>query len=182
MLNKFFVSNRRDFSSLSEQEVLALAISSEEDDARIYLAYADGLREDYPQSAKIFEDMAAEEGEHRTRLCYRMKSLLDAGMEVPASTDAPVVDYPPLANIHDMVNRSTSSGAPFVPEERVTVAEAVHVARSAALRIRENFALSILYNIVAVPFAVAGLATPLIAALAMSLSSISVTLNALRLR
>ncbi|RKF08632.1 rubrerythrin family protein [Oceaniradius stylonematis] len=68
MLNKFFVSNRRDFSSLSEQEVLALAISSEEDDARIYLAYADGLREDYPQSAKIFEDMAAEEGEHRTRL------------------------------------------------------------------------------------------------------------------
>ena len=62
------------------------------------------------------------------------------------------------------------------------VAEAVHVARSAALRIRENFALSILYNIVAVPVAVAGLATPLLAALAMSLSSISVTLNALRVR
>ena len=62
------VSSRRRFSDLSEQEVLALAISSEEDDARIYLAYADGLREDYPQSAKIFEDMAAEEGEHRTRL------------------------------------------------------------------------------------------------------------------
>jgi len=68
MLNRFFASHRRDFSSLSEQEVLALAISSEEDDARIYLAYANGLSDEYPQSAKIFEDMAAEEGEHRARL------------------------------------------------------------------------------------------------------------------
>ena len=50
--------------------------------------------------------------------------------------------------------------------EDLPVAEAVHVARSAALRIRENFALSILYNIVAVPVAVAGLATPLLVALA----------------
>jgi rubrerythrin len=48
MLNRFFPNTRRDFSSLSEQEILALAISSEEDDARIYLAYADGLRDDYP--------------------------------------------------------------------------------------------------------------------------------------
>jgi rubrerythrin len=48
--------------------VLALAISSEEDDARIYLAYADGLREQYPQSAKVFEDMAEEEHSHRNRL------------------------------------------------------------------------------------------------------------------
>ena len=62
------------------------------------------------------------------------------------------------------------------------VAEALGVARAATRRIRENFAISILYNIVAVPFAIAGFATPLMAALAMSLSSISVTLNALRLR
>ena len=47
---------------------LALAISSEEDDARIYLAYADGLREEYPNSAKIFEAMAEEETTHRARL------------------------------------------------------------------------------------------------------------------
>ena len=63
-----------------------------------------------------------------------------------------------------------------------SVAEALGVARAATRRIRENFAISILYNIVAVPFAIAGFATPLMAALAMSLSSISVTLNALRLR
>ena len=68
MLNRFWPTSRRDFDSLSEQEILALAISSEEDDARIYLAYAEGLREDFPDSAKIFEDMAEEEFGHRDRL------------------------------------------------------------------------------------------------------------------
>ncbi|WP_018688845.1 iron exporter MbfA [Ahrensia kielensis] len=68
MLNRFWPASRRDFSSLSEQEILALAISSEEDDARIYLAYADGLREEYPASAKIFEQMALEEETHREML------------------------------------------------------------------------------------------------------------------
>jgi erythrin-vacuolar iron transport family protein len=68
MLSRFFSFGRRPFASLSEQEILALAISSEEDDARIYKAYAEGLREDYPQSARIFDDMAEEENEHRRRL------------------------------------------------------------------------------------------------------------------
>ena len=62
---------------------------------------------------ELGDGIARAMGEPRTRFCYRMRSLLDAGMVVPASTDAPVVDYPPLANIHDMVNRSTSSGAPW---------------------------------------------------------------------
>ena len=68
MLTRFFGPSRRSFDDLSEQEMLALAISSEEDDGRIYLAYADGLREKYPQSAKVFEDMAEEESGHRNRL------------------------------------------------------------------------------------------------------------------
>lgn len=68
MISRFFGPSRRPFDSLTEQEVLALAISSEEDDARIYLAYADGLRDQYPQSAKVFEDMAEEEHNHRNRL------------------------------------------------------------------------------------------------------------------
>mgnify|MGYP006366176495 CR=1 FL=1 len=68
MFSRLFGSSRRDFSSLSEQEVLALAISSEEDDARIYASYADGLRQQFPQSAKVFLDMAAEENVHRARL------------------------------------------------------------------------------------------------------------------
>jgi rubrerythrin len=62
------VSSRRRFSDLSEQEILALAISSEEDDARIYRTYAEYLREDYPNSAAMFDEMAAEEDTHRKRL------------------------------------------------------------------------------------------------------------------
>ncbi|WP_028032249.1 iron exporter MbfA [Chelativorans sp. J32] len=68
MFNRLFGFNRRPFSSLSEQEILALAISSEEDDARIYRAYADGLAEEYPHSAAMFEEMAAEEDRHRASL------------------------------------------------------------------------------------------------------------------
>jgi erythrin-vacuolar iron transport family protein len=62
------LANRRRFGDLSEQEILALAISSEEDDARIYRQYAERLRRDYPASAAIFDGMAAEEDDHRHRL------------------------------------------------------------------------------------------------------------------
>ncbi|MDX2287760.1 MAG: ferritin family protein [Hyphomicrobiaceae bacterium] len=63
-----FLDGRRRFSELSEQEVLALAISSEEDDGRIYRMYAERLRADYPDTARIFEGMAEEENRHRARL------------------------------------------------------------------------------------------------------------------
>jgi len=56
------------FSDLTEQEILALAISAEEEDARIYADYAEGLKADFPASAKVFNEMAAEENEHRRRL------------------------------------------------------------------------------------------------------------------
>jgi erythrin-vacuolar iron transport family protein len=62
------LGNRRRFADLSEQEVLALAISSEEDDARIYRQYAERLRNEYPASAAIFDGMAEEEDAHRRRL------------------------------------------------------------------------------------------------------------------
>ena len=61
-------ASRRRFADLSEQEVLALAISSEEDDARIYRSFAEQLRDDYPASAAVFDGMAVEEDGHRTRL------------------------------------------------------------------------------------------------------------------
>jgi rubrerythrin len=65
------VTSRRRFADLSEQEILALAISSEEDDARIYRTFAEKLRETFPSSAKVFDGMAVEEDEHRRRLIER---------------------------------------------------------------------------------------------------------------
>ena len=65
----------RNFSDLTEREILALAIANEEEDGRIYLDLAEGLRGDYPGSARMFSEMAAEENEHRRRLLeiYREK-------------------------------------------------------------------------------------------------------------
>ena len=61
-------SSRRRFDDLSEREILALAISSEEDDARIYRMFGERLRDGYPATAALFDDMAVEEDEHRRRL------------------------------------------------------------------------------------------------------------------
>ncbi|GAC1337372.1 MAG: iron exporter MbfA [Acetobacteraceae bacterium] len=58
----------RTFTDLTEREILALAISSEEEDGRIYADFAESLREEFPDSARIFDDMAEEESEHRRML------------------------------------------------------------------------------------------------------------------
>lgn len=65
----------RSFESLSEKEILALAISLEEEDERIYADYAEGLRQDFPASAALFDGMREEETGHRHRLIelYREK-------------------------------------------------------------------------------------------------------------
>jgi rubrerythrin len=56
------------FADLSEQEILALAISNEDEDSRIYRGFAEGLREAFPASAKVFDEMADEEVRHRSML------------------------------------------------------------------------------------------------------------------
>ena len=58
----------RNLTDLDEKEILALAISSEEEDGRIYADFAQSLAEEYPDSARVFTDMAAEESEHRRML------------------------------------------------------------------------------------------------------------------
>ena len=65
----------RTFESLTEREILALAIASEEEDARIYGDFEDGLKESYPASAEMFRKMREEEDRHRHRLVelYRQK-------------------------------------------------------------------------------------------------------------
>src|SRR6266849_4253864 len=65
----------KQFKDLTEREILALAISLEEEDARIYGDFADGLRGEYPATAKLFEEMIGEESGHRARLIelYRQR-------------------------------------------------------------------------------------------------------------
>lgn len=66
---------KKNFKDLSEQEILALAISLEEEDSRIYGDFAEGLRDAYPSTAKIFDEMKAEESGHRQSLIdlYRQR-------------------------------------------------------------------------------------------------------------
>ena len=70
-------SNRKNFSQLSEKEVLALAISNEEDDSRIYASYAARLRNDFPGTAAIFDEMTEEENEHRRLLIDEYQRRFD---------------------------------------------------------------------------------------------------------
>ena len=58
----------KSFDALTERELLALAISNEEEDGRIYADFAHSLRDDYPDTARVFDEMAGEENEHRRRL------------------------------------------------------------------------------------------------------------------
>src|ERR1700730_19269293 len=64
----------RTFDSLTEREILALAISLEEEDERIYSDFAEGLRQDYPGTAQMFEGMREEESGHRRRLIELYRS------------------------------------------------------------------------------------------------------------
>jgi rubrerythrin len=71
----------RNFNSLSEREILALAISLEEEDERVYADYAEGLRQDFPGSAAVFEGMRDEESTHRRRLIELYQSRF--GTHIP---------------------------------------------------------------------------------------------------
>ena len=65
----------KSFKDLTEREILALAISLEEEDGRVYGDFVDGLRESYPATARMFEEMQSEESQHRTWLIenYRQR-------------------------------------------------------------------------------------------------------------
>lgn len=76
----------------------------------------------------------------------------------------------------------TASDMVLMGRDLSPIADAMTTAKAARGRIRENFTIATVYNVLAVPLAVAGLCSPLIAALAMSSSSITVSLNALRLK
>lgn len=76
-------------------------------------------------STELGDGMMAAVGPERTSWLYRQRSLLDAGVVLPGSSDRPVAAGAPLLGIHDMVNRRTASGAPFNAAEAITADEAL---------------------------------------------------------
>jgi hypothetical protein len=76
-------------------------------------------------ATEIGDGMLAAIAPDRQAWLYRQRSLLDAGMVLPGSSDRPVVSGAPLLGVHDMVNRRTASGVPFNPGEAITVQEAL---------------------------------------------------------
>jgi predicted amidohydrolase YtcJ len=71
------------------------------------------------------DGFAAALGEDRLDRTYRMRSFVEAGVELPGSTDAPVVPGEPLPSLHDMVNRRSAGGRPIAPREALTPAQAL---------------------------------------------------------
>ncbi len=77
-------------------------------------------------ATELGDGMLAAVGPERHGWLYRQRSLLEAGMVLPGSSDRPVVAGAPLLGIADMVNRRTASGAPFNPGEAITAQQALH--------------------------------------------------------
>jgi len=118
----------------------------------------------------------------------RVRAMTEEGRRVLMVGDG-LNDTAALAAAHVSISPASALDAARVASDIVLlggdlspIPAACGTARSATRRIRENFRIATVYNIIAVPLAVAGLCSPLIAALAMSASSITVSLNALRLR
>ena len=116
----------------------------------------------------------------------RIAALQQAGARVLMVGDG-LNDTAALAGAHVSISPAsaldaarTASDMVLLGRDLAPVADAIRVAGRARRRIAENFTIATVYNLVAVPVAVAGLATPLVAAAAMSLSSITVSLNAMR--
>lgn len=116
-----------------------------------------------------------------------LRTLADAGRKVLMIGDG-LNDAPALAAAHVSISPASAADAAQASADFILcgpnlspVLEAIDVARASKRRVLEGFTFAAIYNVFAIPFAAAGLVTPLISAIAMSGSSLAVTLNALRL-
>ncbi|NVK14460.1 MAG: rubrerythrin family protein [Rhodobacteraceae bacterium] len=127
-----FFTQRKHFAELSEQEILALAISSEEDDARIYRGYGERLRGEYPASAAMFDGMAAEEDGHRARLIALHEARF--GPAIPLIRREHVAGYYARRPVWLMENLSLDR---IRDEARAMERDAEHFYTAAAARTRD---------------------------------------------
>jgi Cu2+-exporting ATPase len=162
-------------AALKAKGIRIVMLSGDQEGAVASFAARLGI-EDYRANAKPEEKAAM------------LKDLADQGHKVLMVGDG-LNDTVALASAHVSISPATALDAARAASDMVLLGrdlaplpDAMETAKRARARIKENFTLATAYNVIAVPIAVAGFATPLVAALAMSASSITVSLNALRLR
>ncbi len=124
VLEAFEAGQRQVARANTRHRIEHVAVASDAQVARI----AAGGHVPVPQGRFISElgdGFTAALGADRVELAYRMRSFVDAGVELPGSTDAPVVPGEPILSLHDMVNRRSASGAPIGLGEALTPAQAL---------------------------------------------------------
>ena len=124
VLDAYEEAQRRTPRTDARHRIEHVGVASDEQVARIVAAGLVPVPQGRFLSA-LGDGILAALGAERTELAYRMRSFVEAGVELPGSTDAPVVPGEPILSIHDMVNRRSAGGTPIAPGEALTARQAL---------------------------------------------------------
>jgi predicted amidohydrolase YtcJ len=124
VLDAYEEAQRRAPRTDARHRIEHVGVASDEQVARIVAAGLVPVPQGRFLSA-LGDGFLAALGPERIDLVYRMRSFVDAGVELPGSTDAPVVPGEPILSIHDMVNRRSAGGTPIAPHEALTAHQAL---------------------------------------------------------